>query len=171
LGTSQSPQDCFLVLRGIKTLHLRMKAHQANAMALAEYLTKHPAVARVNYPGLSTHPQHELAKRQQLGFGGMLSFELKQPEGMTRFLRALRWFTLGESLGGVESLVAQPAAMSHAAMSPEIRERAGIRDGLIRVSTGIEDPADLLEDLCQALEAATGTGNTPSPHGRKDGMR
>lgn len=158
LGTSQSPQDCALVLRGIKTLHLRMRAHEANARALAGFLAEHPAVARVNYPGLPSHPQHELAKRQQLGFGAVVSFELRDPAGprIDRLLRSLRWFTLAESLGGVESLVSQPAAMSHASMAPEHRDRVGIRDGLIRLSVGIEDQADLIEDLRQALEAATG---------------
>lgn len=155
LGTSQSPQDCFLVLRGIKTLHLRMKTHESNAMALARFLADHPGVAAVNYPGLPSHPQHELAKRQQMGFGGMLSFELKDasPEAMGRFLKALRWFTMGESLGGVESLVAQPATMSHASMTPDVRQAAGIRDGLIRLSVGVEETHDLVEDLRQALAA------------------
>ena len=158
LGTSQSPHDCFLVLRGIKTLHLRMRAHESNAQALAEFLASHPGVAVVNYPGLPSHPQHELAKRQQLGFGAVLSFELKKPtpSAINRLLRSLQWFTLAESLGGVESLVNQPATMSHASMPPELRERVGIRDGLIRLSVGIEDPADLIEDLRQALEAAAG---------------
>lgn len=155
LGTSQSPQDCFLVLRGLKTLHLRMQAHEANALALAGFLAIHPAVAAVNYPGLPTHPQHGLALRQQRGFGGMLSFELRDPERVDAFLRALRWFTLGESLGGVESLVARPATMSHASMTPEVRQKAGIRDGLIRLSVGIEDPEDLTRDLEQALHAAS----------------
>ena len=156
LGISQSPHDCGLVLRGLKTLHLRMQAHEANARALAAFLSNHPAVASVNYPGLPAHPQHELAKRQQLGFGGMLSFELKDgaPEVVDRLLLALRWFTLAESLGGVESLVAHPASMTHASMTPEARQRAGIRDGLIRLSVGIEDAADLVEDLRQALAAA-----------------
>lgn len=156
LGTSQCPHDCALVLRGLKTLQVRMQAHQANAGRLASFLAGHPAVATVNYPGLPAHPQHELAKRQQQGFGGMLSFELKgsDPASRARFLRSLRWITLAEGLGGVESLVAHPATMSHAGMSPQARERAGIRDGLLRLSTGIEDPADLLEDLQRALEAA-----------------
>lgn len=152
LGTSQSPQDCFLVLRGLKTLQLRMHAHEANALALAGFLAIHPAVAAVNYPGLPSHPQHDLARRQQRGFGGMLSFELRDPGHVDGFLRALRWFTLGESLGGVESLVARPATMSHASMTAEVRAKAGIRDGLIRVSAGIEDTEDLVEDLRQALE-------------------
>lgn len=155
LGTSQSPHDCYLILRGLKTLQLRMKAHETNALALAKALAAHPAVAAVNYPGLSTHPQHELAKRQQKGFGAMLSFELKEatPAAVERVLLALRWFTLAESLGGVESLVAHPASMTHASMTPEARQRAGISDGLIRLSVGIEDSEDLIEDLRQALEA------------------
>jgi cystathionine gamma-synthase len=154
LGTSQSPHDCALVLRGLKTLHLRMRAHEANARALAAFLAGHPAVAQVNYPGLPRHPQHALALRQQTGFGAMLSFELKDGSraAVGRFLRALRWFTLAESLGGVESLVSQPATMSHASMTPELRARIGIRDGLIRLSVGIEEQADLIEDLRQALE-------------------
>ena len=153
LGTSQSPHDCALVLRGLKTLHVRMRAHETNARVLAGFLAGHPAVARVNYPGLASHPQHELALRQQAGFGAMLSFELKDgsPAAVAKVLRALRWFTLAESLGGVESLANQPASMRHASMTPEMRERIGIRDGLIRLSVGIEDAADLVEDLRQAL--------------------
>ncbi|HWQ10122.1 MAG TPA: aminotransferase class I/II-fold pyridoxal phosphate-dependent enzyme, partial [Holophaga sp.] len=128
LGTSQSPHDCYLVLRGLKTLHLRMKAHEANAEAVASFLAVHPAVASVNYPGLPGHPQYALAQRQQLGFGAMLSFDLKDasPEAVDRLLLALRWFTLAESLGGVESLVAHPASMTHASMTPEARRQAGI---------------------------------------------
>ncbi|MDR3671078.1 MAG: PLP-dependent aspartate aminotransferase family protein [Holophaga sp.] len=153
LGTSQSPHDCFLILRGLKTLQVRMKAHEAGAAAVARALAAHPAVAAVNYPGLPSHPQHELAKRQQRGFGAMLSFELKDATqaAVDQVLLALHWFTLAESLGGVESLVAHPASMTHASMTPEARLRAGISDGLIRLSVGIEDPADLIEDLNQAL--------------------
>lgn len=153
LGTSQSPHDCFLVLRGLKTLQLRMRAHEAGALAVAQALAVHPAVAAVNYPGLPDHPQHTLAQRQQRGFGAMLSFELKDGSqaAVERVLLALRWFTLAESLGGVESLVAHPASMTHASMTPEARRQAGIGDGLIRLSVGIEDPADLIEDLRQAL--------------------
>jgi cystathionine gamma-synthase len=155
LGTSQSPHDCFLILRGLKTIHLRMQAHEAGALAVAKALAEHPAVDSVNYPGLPGHPQHALAKRQQRGFGAMLSFELKEATqaAVDRVLLALRWFTLAESLGGVESLVAHPATMTHASMTPEARLRAGIGDGLIRLSVGIEDPADLVEDLRQALAA------------------
>ncbi len=153
LGTSQSPHDCFLVLRGLKTLLLRMRAHEAGARAVAEFLAAHPAVAKVHYPGLATHPQHGLARRQQSGFGGMVSFELADGsrERVDHVLRTLRWFTLAESLGGVESLVAHPASMTHASMTPEARARAGITDGVIRLSVGIEDPADLLADLDAAL--------------------
>jgi cystathionine gamma-synthase len=155
LGTSQSPHDCYLILRGLKTLQLRVQAHESNARTLAKALAGHPAVAVVHYPGLPTHPQHELAKRQHKGFGAMLSFELKDAsqEAVERVLLALRWFTLAESLGGVESLVAHPASMTHASMTPEARQRAGISDGLIRLSVGIEDVEDLIEDLVQALEA------------------
>ena len=153
LGTSQSPHDCFLVLRGLKTLLLRMKAHEAGARTVAAFLAAHPAVAKVHYPGLASHPQHALASTQQLGFGAMLSFELNdgRRERVDHVLKTLRWFTLAESLGGVESLVAHPASMTHASMTPEARQRAGITDGVIRLSIGIEDPADLVSDLDEAL--------------------
>ena len=155
LGTSQSPHDCFLVLRGLKTLLLRMRAHEAGARAVAAYLDGHPAVARVHYPGLADHPQHALARAQQRGFGGMLSFELAdgRRERVDHVLRTLRWFTLAESLGGVESLVAHPASMTHASMTPAARARAGITDGVIRLSIGVEDPDDLVTDLEQALRS------------------
>jgi len=155
LGTSQGPHDCFLILRGLKTLRLRVLAHEANARIVADFLAGHPAVAAVNYPGLASHPQHDLARRQQSGFGAMVSFELKDAASASvdRVLRGLRWFTLAESLGGVESLVAHPASMTHASMTPEARALAGIGDGLIRLSVGVEDAADLVEDLRQALEA------------------
>ena len=153
LGTSQSPHDAFLVLRGLKTLLLRMRAHETGARAVASFLSAHPQVERVHYPGLESHPQHGLARRQQGGFGGMVSFELRdgRRERVDHVLRTLRWFTLAESLGGVESLVAHPATMTHASMTPEARRRAGISDGVIRLSVGIEDPADLLADLEQSL--------------------
>jgi cystathionine gamma-synthase len=153
LGTSQSPHDCFLVLRGLKTLLLRMRAHEEGAAAVAQFLASHRAVAKVHYPGLASHPQHALAKTQQAGFGGMVSFELVSGsrERVDHVLRTLRWFTLAESLGGVESLVAHPASMTHASMTPEARRRAGITDGVIRLSIGIEDPADLVADLQAAL--------------------
>ena len=154
LGTSQSPHDAFLVLRGLKTLALRMRAHEAGAQRVAEFLAAHPKVARVHYPGLPTHPQHALARSQQYGFGAMLSFELErgEPARVDHVLRTLRWFTLAESLGGVESLVAHPATMTHASMTPQARQRAGITDGVIRLSVGIEDPADLVADLARALD-------------------
>jgi len=153
LGTSQSPHDCFLVLRGLKTLPLRMRQHEATAQVLAEYLAAHPAVGKVHFPGLPSHPQHELAKRQQRGFGAMLSFELKEGGNarLNHVLTRLRWFTLAESLGGVESLVAHPASMTHASMTPEARKNAGISDDLIRLSVGLEDVQDLRADLAQAL--------------------
>jgi len=158
LGTSQSPHDCFLVLRGLKTLHLRMKAHEAGAQAVAAALARHPEVEKVHYPGLPTHPQHALARRQQRGFGAMIAFELRRGTRarVDHVLRSLRWFTLAESLGGVESLVAHPASMTHASMTPEARRRAGISDGLIRLSIGIEDPADLVGDLEQCLARLPG---------------
>jgi cystathionine gamma-synthase len=153
LGTSQSPHDAFLVLRGLKTLLVRMRAHEAGARAIAAWLADHPAIAAVHYPGLPTHPQHALARTQQAGFGAMLSFELAdgRPARVDHVLRTLRWFTLAESLGGVESLVAHPASMTHASMTPEARRRAGITDSVIRLSVGLEDPADLIADLEQAL--------------------
>ena len=158
LGTSQSPHDAFLVLRGLKTLVLRMKAHEAGAQRVAELLAGHPRIARVHYPGLASHPQHALARAQQAGFGGMLSFELKdgRPDRVDHVLRTLRWFTLAESLGGVESLVAHPASMTHASMTPEARRRAGITDSVIRLSIGIEEPEDLVADLAEALRTLPG---------------
>jgi cystathionine gamma-synthase len=155
LGTSQSPHDSFLVLRGLKTLLVRMRAHEAGAQRVAEYLAGRPEVARVHYPGLPSHPQHALARRQQKGFGAMLSFELARGGAarVDHVLRGLRWFTLAESLGGVESLVAHPASMTHASMTPEARQRAGISDDLIRLSIGIEDAEDLIEDLAATLDA------------------
>ena len=153
LGTSQSPHDCFLVLRGLKTLLIRMRAHEAGAQKVAAFLAGHPAVAEVYYPGLATHPQHALACSQQRGFGAMLSFELREGrrERVEHVLKTLRWFTLAESLGGVESLVAHPASMTHASMTPEARRRAGITDSVIRLSIGIEEPEDLIADLDEAL--------------------
>ena len=158
LGTSQSPHDCFLVLRGLKTLLLRMRAHEVGAQKVAEYLVAHPAIAKVYYPGLPSHPQHDLARRQQDGFGGMLSFELKdgRADRVNHVLRTLRWFTLAESLGGVESLVAHPASMTHASMTPAARARAGITDSVIRLSVGIEAPEDLIGDLAATLASLPG---------------
>ncbi|WP_028107830.1 cystathionine gamma-synthase [Ferrimonas futtsuensis] len=154
LGITGAPFDSFLTLRGLRTLPLRMRQHQENAEAVVALLESHPAVARVHYPGLASHPGHELAKRQQSGFGAMLSFELNGGEQQVRdFLAQLELFSLAESLGGVESLVAHPATMTHAAMAPEARRAAGIEDTLIRLSVGIEDSEDLVADLRQALEA------------------
>ncbi|BDY06779.1 cystathionine gamma-synthase [Ferrimonas sp. YFM] len=154
LGITGAPFDSFLTLRGLRTLPLRMRQHQENAEAVVALLQSHPAVAKVHYPGLASHPGHELAKRQQSGFGAMLSFELKGGEQQVRdFLAQLELFSLAESLGGVESLVAHPATMTHAAMAPEARRAAGIEDTLIRLSVGIEDSEDLVADLRQALEA------------------
>jgi cystathionine gamma-synthase len=152
LGQGASPFDCWLVLRGIKTLAPRMKEHERNAQAVAAFLSDHPSVQRVYYPGLNTHPQHELAKRQQHGFGGMVSFEVKG--GMTEvnhILSSTKLFTLAESLGGIESLIEHPFTMSHASMNPDSRKRAGINDRVIRLSVGIEDVDDLIADLQQAL--------------------
>ena len=155
LGLTGSPFDAFLTLRGLRTLQARLRVHQENTAELAERLLAHPAVARVHYPGLSSHPQHGLALRQQGGFGAMLSFELRGGEAEVRaFLAGLECFTLAESLGGVESLVAHPATMTHAAMSAEARAVAGISDGLLRLSVGIEAVEDLAADLDAGLERA-----------------
>ena len=155
LGITGAPFDAYLTLRGLRTLPLRMKQHQLNAEAAVDLLSQHPVVKKVNYPGLPDHPQHELAKRQQKGFGAMLSFELKGDENTVRaFLSRLKLFALAESLGGVESLVAHPATMTHASMTPEAREAAGISETLIRISVGVEDPEDLVADLSQALAHA-----------------
>jgi len=152
VGAVPSPFDCFLVLRGIHTLGVRMRAHEASARAVAEVLDGHARVARVFYPGLADHPGHALAERQMAGFGGMLSVELAggRPAAL-RFLRRLRIFTLAESLGGVESLVEHPATMTHASVPKAAREAIGIGDGLVRLSCGIEDPADLADDVQNAL--------------------
>lgn len=155
LGLTGSPFDSFLTLRGLRTLDARLRVHQENTQAIVELLQDHPAVAQVFYPGLASHPGHALAARQQKGFGAMLSFELRGGEAAVRaFVEGLRWFTLAESLGGVESLVAHPATMTHAAMTPEARAQAGIADGLLRLSVGIEAAEDLLADLRGGLERA-----------------
>jgi cystathionine gamma-synthase len=152
IGVTGAPFDSYLTLRGLRTLHARMRSHLENAAAVADLLASHPAVARVNYPGLRDHPGHLLASQQQTGFGAMVSFELEGGEAaMPAFLDGLSCFTLAESLGGVESLIAHPASMTHASMTPEQREAAGITDGLLRLSVGIEAPEDLLEDLSRAL--------------------
>ncbi|HEX5756860.1 MAG TPA: cystathionine gamma-synthase [Arenimonas sp.] len=155
LGLTGSPFDSFLTLRGLRTLDARLRVHQENAQAVAEQLAAHPSVAAVHYPGLSTHPGHALAQRQQRGFGAMISFELAGGvPAVQALLDGLECFTLAESLGGVESLIAHPASMTHAAMSLEARAQAGIGDGLLRVSVGIEAMCDLLEDLHGGLQRA-----------------
>lgn len=155
LGLTGSPFDAFLTLRGLRTLDARLRVHQQNAEALVARLVDHEAVAAVHYPGLPTHPGHALAARQQRGFGAMLSFELRGGEAAARaFCEGLRHFTLAESLGGVESLVAHPATMTHAAMSPEARAAAGIGEGLLRLSVGIEHHRDLEADLAAGLARA-----------------
>jgi cystathionine gamma-synthase len=151
-GVSGSPFDAYLTLRGIRTLFARLERQQATAAKVAEYLDGHPAVRAVHYPGLPSHPGHALAKRQQSGFGAMLSFELEgDVEDVRSFVEALEVFTLAESLGGVESLVAHPATMTHAAMDPEARRTAGITDSLLRISVGLEHEDDLLRDLARAF--------------------
>jgi cystathionine beta-lyase/cystathionine gamma-synthase len=153
-GAILSPFDSWLVLRGIKTLPLRMRAHDANGRAVAEWLARHPRVERVLYPGLRTHPQHALAARQATGFGGMISFVLGPGVDPTRFFDGLRLCALAESLGGVETLVCQPSSMTHASVPPEDRARLGITESLARISVGCEDVADIIADLDQALAAA-----------------
>ncbi|MCI0658502.1 MAG: PLP-dependent aspartate aminotransferase family protein, partial [Acidobacteria bacterium] len=147
VGAILSPFDSWLVLRGIKTLHLRMACHEANGRAVAEFLASHPKVRRVLYPGLPTHPQHALAKRQGTGFGGMISFDLGSHAAAKGFLDRLRLCALAESLGGVETLICHPASMTHASIPSDERERQGFTDGLVRISVGVEDIQDILEDL------------------------
>ena len=153
MGAILSPFDSFLVLRGIKTLSVRMREHERNALRLASYLEEHPKVKKVNYPGLESHPQHTLANRQATGCGGMLSFEIKGGlDEAERFLESLRVFALAESLGGVESLIEHPALMTHASVPKEVREQVGLTDSLIRVSVGIEHIDDLIADFDQAFK-------------------
>lgn len=152
IGSIPSPMDCYLLLRSIKTLPIRMKAHCENAQQIATFLSTHPKISRVIYPGLDNHPQHGLARTQMRGFGGMVSIVLKAGlAAVNPFLQRLNIFTLAESLGGVESLIEHPTVMTHAAIPAEHRKKIGIEDGLVRISAGIEDPADLIEDLEQAL--------------------
>lgn len=150
-GAVLGPMDSWLILRGVKTLALRMEKHNANGMAVAAFLNSHPAVKRVHYPGLPSHPQHELAKRQMRGFGGMISFETGSIENARLLLKSVRLCSLAESLGGVETLISHPASMTHASVPPEERQRLGITDGLVRISVGVEDVEDLIADLKQAL--------------------
>jgi cystathionine gamma-lyase len=152
IGSIASPFDSFLAMRGLKTLALRMERHSRNAMAVARFLSAHPKVETVIYPGLPSHPQHELAKRQMDGFGGMVTFVLKgDVEDAKRFLERCEIFSLAESLGGVESLIEHPGIMTHASLPAEVRRQLGIGDGLIRMSVGVEDEADLLAELSAAL--------------------
>ncbi|MEM7280522.1 MAG: cystathionine gamma-synthase [Pseudomonadota bacterium] len=151
LGVTGAPFDSFLTLRGLRTLQVRMAQQAQTAKGLAELLRQHPRVRQVFYPGLEDHPNHQVAKRQQMGFGAMLSFELANLQEVERFVQSLVFFSLAESLGGVESLVAHPATMTHAAMSPEARRTAGISDGLIRLSVGLESAQDLGRDITAAL--------------------
>ncbi|HEU5480171.1 MAG TPA: PLP-dependent transferase, partial [Candidatus Tumulicola sp.] len=153
-GGVPGPHDAWLTMRGAKTLAIRMQEHARNAQIVAEFLEAHDGVARVYYPGLPSHPQHELAKRQMSGFGGMLSFVLEgAPERALDFAHRLRYFSLAESLGGVESLICHPARMTHGSIPAEQRQRRGVTDGLLRLSVGIEDAGDLVDDLDNALAA------------------
>ncbi len=166
IGVTGAPFDSFLTLRGVRSLHARMRVHAENTAVIVDYLSKHSAVARVYYPGLPDHPGHDIARRQQSGFGAMLSFELHGGEAAVgEFLSGLECFTLAESLGGVESLISHPASMTHAGMEESARLRAGIGAGLLRVSVGIEDPADLVADLAAGLERAARV--EPAPHLRR----
>lgn len=152
VGAVPGPQDCFLILRGTKTLSLRMDRHCFNARKLAEFLSKHKKIEKVHYPGLEQHPGYEIAKRQMRDFGGMVSFEIKANEAATRkFSSSMKIITLAESLGAIKSLLCHPASMTHASVEPEVRRKGGISDSLVRMSVGLEDWEDLVEDLEQAL--------------------
>ena len=157
-GAVPGPMDCFLVLRGLKTLHLRMQRHCENGEAIAHHLAQHPAVAKVHWPGFETHPGHQVAARQMHGFGGMVAFTLADDnlDAAKAVVAKTNLFTLAESLGGVESLIGHPATMTHASIPKEVREKTGVTDGLIRLSVGIEDVQDLIADLDQALAQAHG---------------
>jgi cystathionine beta-lyase/cystathionine gamma-synthase len=151
-GAGLAPMDCFLVSRGIKTLAVRMIQHDANGMAIARYLEDHPKVKQVLYPGLPSHPQHDLARRQQRGFGAMLSLDVVTLDSARELLNHVKLCSLAESLGGVETLISHPATMTHASVPPDVRQRIGVTDGLVRLSVGIEDEEDLIADLDAALE-------------------
>jgi cystathionine beta-lyase/cystathionine gamma-synthase len=150
-GTGLAPMDCFLISRGIKTLAVRMLQHNANGISVARHLDAHPKVKKVYYPGLASHPHHEIARKQQRGPGAMLAFDLETIEAARRFLNQCKLCSLAESLGGVETLISLPALMTHASMPVEVRERVGITEGLVRLSVGIEDVEDIIADLDQAL--------------------
>jgi cystathionine beta-lyase/cystathionine gamma-synthase len=153
-GAVPGPMDCWLALRGIKTLPLRMRQHDANGRRIAEWLTRQPMVTKVYYPGLPSHPQHEIACRQMSGFGGMISLDLGDAGRARRFVEQTRIFVLAESLGGVESLIGHPATMTHASVPPAMRQAMGLTDSLIRLSCGVEDTDDLVADLDQAMRAS-----------------
>ena len=150
-GSGLAPMDCFLTSRGLKTLAVRMLQHNANGLAVARHLDAHPKVRKVHYPGLVTHPQHELARRQQKGPGAMLAFDVGTEEGARRFLNQVKLCSLAESLGGVETLISLPAQMTHSTIPKEVRDRIGITESLVRLSVGIEDVDDIVADLDQAL--------------------
>jgi cystathionine beta-lyase len=150
-GAGLAPMDCFLVSRGVKTLAVRMERHNSNGMAVAKFLESHPKVKRVIYPGLASHAQHEIARRQQRGFGAMISFDVGSLEAARTLLNHVRICSLAESLGGVETLISHPALMTHASVPVELQEEIGITQGLVRISVGIEDVEDLIADLEQAL--------------------
>jgi cystathionine gamma-synthase len=154
LGVTGGALDAYLTLRGLRTLHLRMAAAQANAAAVVELLSTHPAVTAVHYPGLPTHPQHELAARQMDGFGAIVTFDVGTQESVRAVVEGLECYCLAESLGGVESLVSHPATMTHAAMPSDVRAAAGITEGMLRLSLGVEDPSDLVADLRAGLDRA-----------------
>ena len=162
LGITGAPFDSFLTLRGLRTLHARLRVHRENTEALVEALLSHPAVRQVHYPGLSEHPGHAIARRQQSGFGAMVGFEIDGGIDMVkRFVDALEHFSLAESLGGVESLIAHPATMTHASLSPQAKREAGIVDSLLRLSVGIEAADDLVRDVRQALDWALANADQP----------
>jgi cystathionine beta-lyase/cystathionine gamma-synthase len=150
-GSGLAPMDCWLVARGVKTLAVRMQQHDRNGMAVAKFLESHPKVKRVLYPGLGSHPQHAVAKKQQRGFGAMISFDLGGLEAARALLNHVKLCSLAESLGGVETLISHPALMTHASIPPDKRLEIGITDGLVRISVGIEDVEDLIADLDRAL--------------------
>jgi len=168
MGVVPSPFDCFLANRGAKTLKVRMMQHQTNAMAVATFLESHPCIERVFYPGLKSHPAHELVKRQCTGFSGMVSAVLKgNLDSTTKFLQSLKIFSLAESLGGYESLIEHPALMTHASVAPEHRAVLGITDTFVRMSVGLEESEDLIEDIDQALKTSSGSDSTAPPEKRQ----
>ncbi len=156
-GAVPGPWDCWLALRGTKTLHLRMRQHEENARRLVDAIVDHPMVQKIYYPGLPTHPGHEIAARQQKGFGAMISFDVGSRETAQQVVTSVRIFTLAESLGGVESLISHPAAMTHAAVPEKERNALGVTEGLVRLSVGVEDADDLIADVLGALDRAAGT--------------